>query len=291
MRFAIITGIKILMLLCVLSINHLILIVLLKMGVYELQPSYWKELDLYHLGWNYKDREIAVRRYSRICNVSAITTQLPRWTQVYYPLKGIAKIATCKTVLEIVRSVLFYAVFTDKLLMTPSRAPDDVLLTALHLLAIALDVCQVHKESDDLGSCYVGDVIPLLAFASEKICTSKYGDHSMLSLLVLLLTIREEESGSNSMEAGINCSLSICLIRRVIKSLVEIEPEFMAELQKLAPELPDKLLHSTTLVGSTINHMTETEFASDVERSRAKKKSCKRAADTSVVSFLPSFYS
>lgn len=58
------------------------------------------------------------------------------------------------------------------------------------------------------------------------------------------------------MEAAINCSLSICLIGHVIKSLVEIEPELMAELQKLAPELPDKLLHSTTLAGSTINHMT-----------------------------------
>src|ERR1044072_4873909 len=100
--------------------------------MYSLRWPYWKELDLYHPRWNSKDLQVAEERYLRFCSVSALTTQLPRWTKIYPPLKEIARIATCKVVLQIIRAVLFYAVVTFK--SAESRAPDGVLLPALHLL-------------------------------------------------------------------------------------------------------------------------------------------------------------
>ncbi|KAI3447694.1 hypothetical protein Pfo_004359 [Paulownia fortunei] len=231
-------------------------------GMYKLRPSYWKELDLYHPRWNLRDQQAAEERYLRFCNVSALTTQLPRWTKIYHPLRGIAKIATCKTLLQIVRAVLFYAVFTDE--PTSSRAPDGVLLTALHLLALALDVCRLHKESGD-PLCYVGDVIPILAFASEEICTSKYGDQSMLSLLVLLRRMHEKETAQNFMEAG-NFNPS-SLISSLIKTFVELEPGCMTKLQKLSPQLANQFSHSILN-----DNARDTDLTSDSEKRKAKSR-------------------
>ncbi|KAL3839525.1 hypothetical protein ACJIZ3_024116 [Penstemon smallii] len=231
-------------------------------GMYRLRSLYWKELDLYHLRWTSRDQQAAEERYSRFCNVSALTTQLPRWTKIYYPLRGIAKVATCKTLLQIVRAVLFYAVSADKL--TTSRAPDGVLITALHLLALALDVCRVHKESSD-PLCYVGDVVPLLAFASEEICTSKYGDQSMLSLLVSLMRMHEKETTENFVEAG-NCNLS-SLILNLLKTFVELEPGCMSKLQKLAPQLANQFSHS--ILNSNTKDL---EWSSDTEKRKAKSR-------------------
>ncbi|GFP90143.1 E3 ubiquitin-protein ligase ubr2 [Phtheirospermum japonicum] len=231
-------------------------------GMYKLRPSYWRELDLYHPRWNLRDQQAAEERYLRFCNVSALTTQLPKWTKIYQPLGGIAKIATCKTLLQIVRAVLFYAVFTDK--PDTSRAPDGVLLTALHLLALALDVCQSHKESGD-PLCYVGDVIPVLAFAGEEICMNKYGEQSLLSLLVLLMRMHEKEPAQNFMEAG-NFNLS-SLISNIIKSFVELEPGCMNKLQKLAPQLANQFSYSI------INdNAMDTDLTSDSEKRKAKAR-------------------
>ncbi|KAL0344537.1 UNVERIFIED_CONTAM: E3 ubiquitin-protein ligase PRT6 [Sesamum radiatum] len=231
-------------------------------GMYKLRSMYWKELDLYHPRWNLRDQQIAEERYLRFCNVSALTTQLPRWTEIYPPLRGIAKIATCKTLLQIVRAVLFYAVFNDKL--TTSRAPDGVLLTALHLLALALDVCRLHKESGD-RLCYLGDVIPILAFASEEICTSKYGDQSMLSLLVLLMRMHEKENAQNFMEAG-NFNLA-SLVSSLIKTFVELEPGCMTKLHKLAPQLASQF--SDSILNGTAR---DKGSASDNEKRKAKSR-------------------
>ncbi|KAK4432355.1 E3 ubiquitin-protein ligase PRT6 [Sesamum alatum] len=231
-------------------------------GMYKLRSMYWKELDLYHPRWNLRDQQIAEERYLRFCNVSALTTQLPRWTEIYPPLRGIAKLATCKTLLQIVRAVLFYAVFNDKL--TTSRAPDGVLLTALHLLALALDVCRLHKESGD-RLCYVGDVIPILAFASEEICTSKYGDQSMLSLLVLLMRMHEKENAQNFVEAG-NFNLA-SLVSSLIKTFVELEPGCMTKLHKLAPQLASQFSQSILS-----ENTRDKGSASDNEKRKAKSR-------------------
>ncbi|KAK8632266.1 hypothetical protein V6N13_072661 [Hibiscus sabdariffa] len=82
-------------------------------GMYSLRWAFWKELDLYHPFWNLKDLQVAEERYLHFRGVSAMTTQLPRWTKIYPPLEGIARIATCRVTLQIIRAVLFYFVFTE----------------------------------------------------------------------------------------------------------------------------------------------------------------------------------
>ncbi|CAA2964318.1 E3 ubiquitin- ligase PRT6-like isoform X1 [Olea europaea subsp. europaea] len=231
-------------------------------GMYKLRSAYWKDLDLYHPRWNSRDLQAAEERYFRFCNVSALTTQLPKWTKIYYPLRGISQIATCKTLLQIVRAILFYAVFTDEL--TPSRAPDRVLLNALHLLALALDVCQVQKEYGDL-LCYSNDVIPFLAFANEEICMNKFGDQSMLSLLVLLMRMHEKENAENFTEPG-NFRLS-SLILNLLKKFAELEPGCMTSLHKLEPELAYQL--SVSIHRGNTNDMAS---SSDSEKRKTKAR-------------------
>ncbi|KAL1546338.1 RING-type E3 ubiquitin transferase [Salvia divinorum] len=231
-------------------------------GMYKLRSSYWKDLDLYHPRWNLRDQQAAVERYLLFCNVSALSAQPPRWTQIYPPLRGIAKIATCKTLLQIVRAVLFYGVFSDKL-ATP-RAPDGVLLTALHLLALALDVCRLQKELGD-PFCYVGDIIPVLAFASEEIPTNKYGDQSLLSLLVILMRMHEKENAQNFMEAG-GFNLS-SVVMGLIKAFVALEPACMAKLQKLAPQLANKFSKSISN-----DNARDMDFSDDCEKRKAKSR-------------------
>ncbi|EPS71158.1 hypothetical protein M569_03601, partial [Genlisea aurea] len=212
----------------------------LTQGTYKLRASYWKELDLYHPRWNLRDQQAAVERYSRFCNVSALTAQIPRWSKIYHSLKGIAKIATCKSVLQIFRAVLFYAVFTEK--STASRASDGVLLTALHLLALALDICRSHKESGDL-LCDLGNNIPILLFATEEISTNKHGDHSMLSLLFLLMKMYEKENAQNLVESA-DYNLPT-LILGLLQTFAELEPACAAKLLKLSPQLVSQFPHST----------------------------------------------
>lgn len=230
--------------------------------MYKLRSSYWKDLDLYHPRWNLRDQQAAEERYLRFCNVSALSAQLPRWTKIYPPLKGIAKLATCKTLLQVVRAVLFYAVFSDKLAIP--RAPDGVLLTALHLLALALDVCRSQRELSD-PFCYVGDIIPVLAFASEEISTSKYGNQSMLSLLVILMRMHEKENAQNFMEAG-NFNLSP-LVMNLIKTFVALEPACMTKLQKLAPQLANQFSQSISN-----DNARDVDLSDDSEKLKAKSR-------------------
>ncbi|GAV69454.1 zf-UBR domain-containing protein [Cephalotus follicularis] len=232
-------------------------------GMYSLRWTNWKELDLYHPRWNSRDLQVAEERYLRFHSVSALTTQLPRWTTIYPPLKGIARVATCKPVLQIIRAVLFYSVFTDK--SSESRAPDNVLITALHLHSLALDICFQHKESMDRSS-QVGDFTPMLAFAGEEI-GEKYGagKQSLLSLLVILMRIHKKENVNSFLEAG-NFSLS-SLTEHLLKKFAEIHPGCMTKLQELAPEVVSHI--SQSIPNSDANVLGS---ASDSEKRKAKAR-------------------
>ncbi|XP_031102805.1 E3 ubiquitin-protein ligase PRT6 [Ipomoea triloba] len=229
-------------------------------GMYKLRKPYWKELDLYHPRWNSRDLQVAEERYMRFCNVSALTTQLPKWSKVYPPLGGIARVATCRTTLQIIRSSLVYALFPNK--ANASRAPYDVLLNVLHLLSLALDICYVQKGSGD-RSCYEGDVIPLLAHAIEEVSISKYGDQSLLSLLVLLMKKYQKEN--DFMEIG-NFNLS-SLVESLLKKFAELEHGCMTKLQSLAPEMANQLLQS--LPGGDVNGSGS---LSDSDKRKAKAR-------------------
>ncbi|XP_023528608.1 E3 ubiquitin-protein ligase PRT6 [Cucurbita pepo subsp. pepo] len=234
-------------------------------GMYSLHWKYWKELDLYHPRWSLRDLQVAEERYLRSCSVSALTSQLPKWTKTYPPFKGLARIATCKTVLQFVRAVLFYSVFTEK--STKSRAPDSVLLSALHLLALALDICFQQKESSD-QSFYGPDSIPLLLFAAEEIdegLAYGFGRQSLLSLLILLMKMHKKEGRENFLEAG-SCNLS-SLVESLLKKFSEVDSHCMGKVQQLAPEILGYL--SESLPSSNSNRPSR---SSDSEKRKAKAR-------------------
>ncbi|KAL5549950.1 hypothetical protein UlMin_000126 [Ulmus minor] len=230
-------------------------------GTYSLRWSMWNELDLYHPRWNSRDLQVAEERYARFCGASALTTQLPKWSKIYPPLKGVARIATCKTILQIIRAILFYAVFTHE--VTESRAPDGVLLTSLHLLSLALDICLQQKETSDL-SCYNGDSIPLLAFAGEEV-TEGAGEQSLLSLLVLLMRMHKNENPETFVEAG-SCNLSP-LIESLLKKFAELDFGCMTKLQRLSPEVVSHLAQPSSTDDTNIS-----KSASDGEKRKAKAR-------------------
>ncbi|XP_050214282.1 E3 ubiquitin-protein ligase PRT6 [Mercurialis annua] len=204
-------------------------------GMYSLRWMYWKELDLYHPRWNSRELQVAEERYMRYCNVSSLTTQLPRWKEIHPPLRGLARIATCEVVVKIVRAVLFYSVFSAKL--TETRAPDSVLIMALHLLSLGLDICrQLRKRGEMLLSS--DDSLPLLAFAVEEIyegLSYSTGEQSLLSLLVLLMRIHKRENLDNFSESD-GCNIS-SLIESLLKIFAELDSGCMAKLELLAPEV------------------------------------------------------
>ncbi|RDX80983.1 E3 ubiquitin-protein ligase PRT6 [Mucuna pruriens] len=233
-------------------------------GMYSLRWPFWKELDLYHPRWNSKDLQVAEERYLRFCSVSSLTTQLPQWTKIHPPLKGIARIATCKVVLHMIRAVLFYAVFTFK--SSESRAPDSVLLPALHLLSLSLDICFQQKESSE-NTCQDVAQLPIIAFSGEIIETSfsDVGEHSLLSLLVLLMQMHGKENLDNFVEAG-GCSLST-LIESLLRKFAEIDSRCMAKLQKLAPEVVSHISECVPTRDSSVSLL-----ASESEKRKAKAR-------------------
>ncbi|XP_058109672.1 E3 ubiquitin-protein ligase PRT6-like [Magnolia sinica] len=224
-----------------------------KQGRYSLRKEYWKELDLYHPRWNSRDLQVAEERYLRFCKVSALTVQLPQWTKVFYPLNSLSRIATSKAVLQLVRTVLFYAVFTDKYSL--SRAPDGVLLTALHLLSLALDICSIHKQigvakyggdqSCSSTSSVDEDLFPLLTCASEEIDVGatngpdEWKQQSMLTLLVSLMRKFKKENEHSLMEASPRNFSS--LIEILLKKFGELDAGCMTKLQPFAPDVVRRL--------------------------------------------------
>ncbi|KAG5009802.1 E3 ubiquitin-protein ligase PRT6 [Glycine soja] len=230
-------------------------------GMFSLRWSFWKELDLYHPRWNSKDLQVAEERYLRFCSVSALTTQLPQWTKIHPPLRGIARVATCKVVLHIIRAVLFYAVFTFK--SSESRAPDSVLLPALHLLSLSLDICFQQKESSE-NTCHDVSHLPIIALSGE-IIESSFGEQSLLSLLVLLMEMHRKENVDNFVEAG-GCSL-YSLIESLLKKFAEIDNRCMTKLQKLAPEVVSHISECVPTRDSSVS-----SSASDSEKRKAKAR-------------------
>ncbi|WOL01977.1 E3 ubiquitin-protein ligase [Canna indica] len=252
----------------------------MKQGKYSLRRGYWKELDLYHPRWSYRDLQMAEERYFHFCKVSARNVQLPRWTNIYYPLRSISRIATSKTVFKILRALFFYAAFTDA--SVASRAPDGVLITALHLLSLALDICSSQNQTTvnnyvpDDGSCmevshFAEDLSPVFAYATEELditahCESALcKNQNMISLLVLLMRKYKEESDIIYSETR-HCNIS-SLIETLLKKFAELSNDCLIMLQKLAPEVTCHLLKQSAQVT-----VQSSPSASDAEERRAKAR-------------------
>jgi len=229
-------------------------------------------LDLYHPRWSSSDLQVAEERYLHFCKVSALNAQLPRWTAIFEPLDTIWRIATSKSVLQIIRAVIFYAVFTET--SSLSRAPDGVLITALHLLSLALDICEA-KLSCDRRSCmdtsYQSDgLFPILAYASEEFDTGAtnevfWKNQSLLSLLVSLMRKHKEESAYNYAEIR-QCNIS-SLIEDLLKKFAQISPTCLDNLKRLAPEMIFQMPHH-----SVTTAMDTSPSTSDMEERKAKAR-------------------
>ncbi|VAH72436.1 unnamed protein product [Triticum turgidum subsp. durum] len=217
-----------------------------KKGKYVLREAIWKELDLYHPRWSPRELQIAKERYYRFCKVSALGAQLPQWTHVFSPLRSISKIATSKAVLQIVRAVLFYAVYTDA--SSVSRAPSNVLVTGLHLLSLALDICEAESQisADQYGmdllqhddeswvvlSSDAEEAFPILTYSTELVSpeSDKLKKDSMLTLLVSLM--HKEKNGSTFSGCNIP-SLAESLLQRFAK----LSKQCMSAVRQMAPQV------------------------------------------------------
>ncbi|KAK4749367.1 hypothetical protein SAY87_026816 [Trapa incisa] len=235
-----------------------------KQGKYSLRSPYWKELDLYHPHWNLRDLQLSEERYVRFCNESPLTAQLPRWTSIYEPMARVSGVATCRMTLEIIRAVLFHAVLNDK--PSESRAPDTVLILALHFLSLSLDVCFQMRASNPI-SFNIGDSLPILALAIEVVddgLACGFGEMSLLSVLVMLKKLHKRDGGS-VLDVG-SCDLS-SLIESILKNFAELDSRCMAKLQKLAPELVNNVAQSPSNI-----HAASSRLLSDDEKRKAKAR-------------------
>uniref|UniRef100_M8B5B3 E3 ubiquitin-protein ligase n=1 Tax=Aegilops tauschii TaxID=37682 RepID=M8B5B3_AEGTA len=223
----------------------------MKQGKYVLRKAFWKELDLYHPRWNSREIQIAEERYYRFCKVSALNAQLPQWTHVFSPLRSISKIATSKAVLQIVRAVLFYAVYTEA--SSVSRAPDNVLVMGLHLLSLALDICESESQTyaDKYGmdivqhdaeswvalSSYAEETFPILTYSTESVSpeSDKVKNESMLTLLVSLMRKYNEENDS-TFSGSKYCNVP-SLVESLLKRFAKLSKQCMSALRQMAPQV------------------------------------------------------
>jgi len=233
----------------------------MKQGKYVLRKAFWKELDLYHPRWNSREIQIAEERYHRFCKVSALNAQLPQWTPVFGPLRSISNIATSKATLQIIRAVLFYAVYTDA--SSASRAPDNVLVMGLHLLSLALDICESESQmyADQHGmdivqhdaeswvvlSSYADEAFPILIYSTELVSpeSDKGKNESLLTLLVSLMRKYKEENDS-TFSGSKYCNIP-SLVENLLKRFAKLSKQCTTALRQMAPHvLPSIPDHAST---------------------------------------------
>ncbi|KAJ0962441.1 hypothetical protein J5N97_030269 [Dioscorea zingiberensis] len=225
----------------------------MKQGKYSLREEYWKDLDLYHPRWNSRELQVAEERYLHFCSVSALNVQLPQWSEIFYPMSTISRIATSKAVAQIIRAVLYYAFLAD--VSSANRVPDSVLITALHLLSLALDICEksnlkctesnvdlscIDDQSCPGVPCFESS-FPILTYACEVFDVGAadasvfWRKQNMLSLLVLLMKKYKEQSNKSYADTR-QCDIS-SLIENIVKKFAHQSAECNAGLRQLEPDL------------------------------------------------------
>lgn len=211
-------------------------------------------MDLYHPRWNSRELQVAEERYLRFRNVSALNVQLPRWSDIFYPMSTISRIATSKAVLQIIQAVFYYAFLADG--SSANHTPDSVLITALHLLSLALDICEksnikcteidvnlslIDDQSGPGAPCCFKNSFPILTYALEAFDVDAIDaavirrKRNVLSLLVLLMRKYKEQSSKSYAETR-QCDIS-SLIENLLRKFAHLSAECNAELRELEPGL------------------------------------------------------
>jgi hypothetical protein len=238
----------------------------MQQGKYVLREECWQELDLYHPRWSPRELQSAEERYLQACNAPAVFVQLPRWKQPFVQLQAMGQFVISKRVHDILRSVFFHATYAENL--SNSRASEGMLFTALHLLALALDVCAAAAQNKERP--------PLLVHAVERVFVRWADDtmmlerQSLLSLLVLLL--RKFSTGNASrLTVGEAGRYNVAdLIRSLLVRFTQLSRECMYEIESLAPDIIHRLSGSGTSRASASGNTENKDEASviDMEKRR-----------------------
>ncbi|MCL7033482.1 hypothetical protein MKW94_010257, partial [Papaver nudicaule] len=201
---------------------------------FSLRANYWKHLDIYHPRWNPRDAQKAEARYMDILEDTNLAILLrPKWEVIIEPLQSISEIATSRSLLEIIRAVIYYSSMKDK----PSelRPPYKVILISLHLLLIGLEISEMKIRNSEEKE----DALRFLALASEEISVGPSAESdavkkkTLLSLLISIMKVYEVEQ----------CDLS-GLIKCILEKFGSLSVCCTTELQKLAGEVvPVLMLH------------------------------------------------
>ncbi|XP_024387527.1 E3 ubiquitin-protein ligase PRT6 isoform X2 [Physcomitrium patens] len=285
----------------------------MQQGKYALRDECWCELDLYHPRWSPRELQAAEERYLRACRSPAVFLQLPRWSPPFAALQGLGRLITSSRVHDMLRSIFFHAVYTDD--PSNSRAPEELLLYALHLLALALDVCKSpnniggERREDLLGnnrpfsdienssSSSVKEHPPLLLRCGEKVAVGRANtlvapeSQSMLSLLVLLLRKPRNDGASEAGSYGFRD-----LIKKLLRSFAELDSICMYEIELLAPEVLHRVsvgitpkIDGTGGIDSKDVSVSESDRRKSIARERqaAAMAKMKAAQESFVVNYKP----
>lgn len=258
-------------------------------GKYVLRDDCWCELDLYHPRWIPRELQLAEDRYLRACKAPAVFAQLPRWKQPFKQLESLGQIIISSRVHDMLRSVFFHAAFAENL--SESRSPEGLLFSALHLLALALDVCAAYQNkmaTKDIisgapsadGSTPNGsdreNFLPLLLGAVERVKVGRADGstmeepQSMLSILILLL--RKNSTTDNMATSDIGNYSVGGLIKNLLRRFGELNQSCMVQLELLAPELFQRIPAAGAAFwagGSGENCRKDDSLVSALDRSRS----------------------
>uniref|UniRef100_A0A7I4DB25 E3 ubiquitin-protein ligase n=1 Tax=Physcomitrium patens TaxID=3218 RepID=A0A7I4DB25_PHYPA len=255
----------------------------MQQGKYVLREDCWRELDLYHPRWSPRELQLAEERYLRACRAPAVFLQLPHWSQPLAALRGLGQLITSPSVHDMLRCIFFHAVYTED--PSNSRAPEELLLHALHLLALALDVCKSQikvggeskadidfslRDLNTSSSNHVENLPPLLLRSIERVAVGRADlsimpEHqSMLSLLVLLLRKRDRDGAGEAGSYGFGD-----LIKKLLRSFAELNRACMYEIESLDPEILHRVSVSATL---KIGRAGEINFKDDISVSESDRR-------------------
>lgn len=256
-------------------------------GKYVLREECWRELDLYHPRWTPRDLQSAEERYLRACRAPAVFLQLPRWSQPFAALQGLGRLITTSQVHDMLRSIFFHAAYAE------DSSTMELFLHALHLLALALDVCKSQSksvgksaadgnfsaspilnpplhESNYSSSSNAEDRPPLLLRCVERVAVARADatvipePQSMLSLLVLLLRKRGSDGADEAGSFGFGD-----LIKKLLRSFAELDRGCMCEINSLAPDILHRVSTGSTPKSSGVGDIN---FKDDISVSESDRR-------------------
>eukprot|EP00850_Spirogloea_muscicola_P017096 SM000143S00761 [mRNA] locus=s143:215929:225527:- [translate_table: standard] len=261
----------------------------LEQGKYTLKKECWRELDLYHVRWSPRELQRTQDRFQEVLGIPASTSQLPTWQDPTPPLSSLWQIATTSGVYKMVVSVLFHAQAVDAQGVSTSRAPDHVVLAALHLLALGLSACKAAVGKQLIRA----QEVPLVSRAAEYVTVQEVrGRHGSCSLLSLLADLQRKwadrsfangqlsriaNDGGGRLEEGERGELAQ-LAARLLKELTVLSKACRREAEELAPDIVGVCTDSPTVTGMAASSPPAGSVEGDRRKMLAKMRQAEAMA-------------